>query len=64
MKSKFKSEKSNKNKHQFNLVLKEKDKKDIEIDMVSVMCPLNICLHILHICTCQNYDSFITKHCF
>ena len=32
-KSKLKSEKSNKNKHKSNVVLKENEKKDIKIDM-------------------------------
>ena len=32
-KSKIKSEKSNKNKHKINVVLKETNKKDIRIDM-------------------------------
>ena len=50
-KSKFKSEKSNK-KHKSNVILKENEKKkDIKIDMVSVMWPLNICL--LGIRTCE-----------
>ena len=47
VKSKLKSEKSNK-KHKCNIVLKEnKKKKEIKIDMMSVTWPLDIYLLIL-----------------
>ena len=59
-KSKLKSEKSNKNKHKSNVVLKENEKKDIKIDM-SAMWPLNICLLILRMRTCEHYNSFYNK---
>ena len=45
MKSKYKSEKSNENKHKSNVVLKENEKKTLK-DMMSVTRPLNICLRI------------------
>ena len=40
MKPKFKSEKSRRNKHKSNVVLKG-NKKDMKIDMISVTWPLN-----------------------
>ena len=46
VKTKFKSEKSNKNKHKNNVVLKENKKKYIKIDMMSVSGPLSTCLLI------------------
>ena len=51
VKSKF-NEKSNKNKHKINVVLKEIEKKTIKIVMMSVMWPLDICLLNLRIGTC------------
>ena len=50
---KFKSEESKKKKN--NVVLKENKKKDIKINMICVMRPLNIYLHILRIHTCKYY---------
>ena len=39
-----------------NVVLKEnEEKKDIKKDMMCVTWPLNICLVILHIRTCEDY---------
>ena len=42
VKSKFKSEKSNKNKHKSIVVLQATRKKDIRINMMSVTLSLNI----------------------
>ena len=60
MKSKYKSEKSNENKHKSNVVLKENEKKTLK-DMMSVTRPLNICLRISCIRACEYFKSFITK---
>ena len=61
-KSKFKSEESNKNKHKSDVVLKINNKKSIKIDMMSVTWPLNICLLILCVRTCEHCNSFIKKY--
>ena len=37
VKSEFKSEKSKKNKHKYNVLLKENKKKDIKLDMMCAM---------------------------
>ena len=37
------------------VVLKENEKKGIKIGMVCVIWPLDICLVILRICTCEHY---------
>ena len=36
MKLKYRSEKSNKNKHEYSVVLKENEKKVIKLDMMSI----------------------------
>ena len=57
--SKFKSEKSNKNKYKCNAVLKKKQgKKEMKIGMMPVTFPLNVCLLILRPYTCGLHNSF------
>ena len=63
VKSKFKSEKSNKNKHESNVVLKE-NKKEEKRHLNRDVCymTLNICLLILRVHTCEHYNSFKIKY--
>ena len=61
VKSKFKSEKNEKNKHKNNIVLKGNEKKSDYKQ--TVMWHSNINLPILHICTSETlYNSLITKY--
>ena len=50
-----KSEKSKKIKHKKCSFKRKWEKKDIKKDMMCVTWPLNICLVILHIRTCEDY---------
>ena len=59
VKSKFKSEKSNKIKHKCNVVLKENKKKTLK--QTCLLCDLNICLLVLRMRTCEHYNSFYNK---
>ena len=55
MKSKFKRDKSKKSKHKNFSFKRKQGKEDIKIDMMGVTAPLNICLLILFIRTCEYY---------
>ena len=55
MKSKFKRDKSKKSKHKNFSFKGKQEKEDIKIDMMGVTTPLNICLLILFILTCEHY---------
>lgn len=58
----LKARKVTKNKHKNNAVLNENEKRQIKIDIMSVTWPLNSCILILHINTCEHYNNFMTKY--